>query len=392
VSGWASLRAWLRGNPLMADVALAVAVLALGLLGEPNPDPTSRIDQTPTAVVALVVACSALVWRRRSPLLVWATALAACVAAIAGQHGPSPAVLAVMITVYTVATLRRGRIGVGVAAATAAVLIGTVVGVPGYPSLMQVSYTIVAVTSMACAVGIAVRGNRARVLDAVERARVAEHTREEEAQRQVTEERLRIARELHDVVAHHIAAINVQAGVARHLVESDAAAAREALQHVRESGQVVLDEMGTLLGLLRSPGEEDLAQPAQGLDQVGALLEEVRRRGTAVSWRVSGASRALSPGADLAAYRLIQESLTNAGRHGTGAAHVALEYGDRALVVEVVNPVPAGARPSGGGGLGLLGMRERVAAVGGNLVTGRRPNGAFAVVAELPLESTGGSR
>ncbi|MFN8168337.1 MAG: histidine kinase [Candidatus Nanopelagicales bacterium] len=249
-------------------------------------------------------------------------------------------------------------------------------------------YTLVAVSAMACAIGFAVRSNRALLAAAEERARVAEQTREEEAQRRVTEERLRIARELHDVVAHHIAVINVQSGVARHLLTTDPHAAAEALGHVRDESAVVLAEMSTVLGLLRGDagGAAADAQPAPGLAQVDALVDSVRRSGTTVTLRTSGSPRELTPSTDLAAYRIVQESLTNAGKHGHGPASVAVEFRDDALVIEVANEVAPGAATAGSdGGHGLVGMRERVAAVGGTLDAGARPDGRFVVHAELPV-------
>ncbi len=384
MSRWEQWRQWRRDHPWFGDVAVAVVVLLLGLTGQPNPETGRTVPLTASVVALLVVACIALVVRRRAPVAVWLVALAAATVTVGLVSGPAPAILAVMVALYTLATLRRPVVAVAAAAITPVALLAayglaTSAAPPG-----DSIYTLFAVSGMACAVGFAIRGNRAVLAAAEERARVAEQTREEEAQRRVTEERLRIARELHDVVAHHIAVISVQSGVAGHLMTSDPSAAQEALVHVREESRLVTAEMATLLGLLRTADDDD-QQPAPGLDQVDALVDSVRRSGTTVTVRTSGTPRHLAPGTDLAAYRIVQESLTNAGKHGAGSAQVALQYGDDALVIEVANELRPGASGDvDGTGHGLVGMRERVAALGGRIDAGARPDGRFVVRAELP--------
>jgi signal transduction histidine kinase len=290
-----------------------------------------------------------------------------------------------MVAIYTLATLRAPRVAVLAAIVTPTVLIGTYLLTSSASWVTDATYTLIAVSAMAAAIGFAVKSNRSMMAAAEERARVAEQTREEEAQRRVTEERLRIARELHDVVAHHISVINVQAGVARHLLASDPAAAAEALGHVRHESGVVLSEMSTILGLLRTPDDPAEAQPAPGLAQVDALVDSVRRSGTAVTVRTTGTPRELAPGTDLAAYRIVQESLTNASKHGTGAAEVAVEYRHDAIVIDVANPVAVGHPVDDPGtGHGLVGMRERASALGGRVDAGAGADGRFVVHAELP--------
>jgi signal transduction histidine kinase len=364
---------------------LAVVVLALGLTGQPNPETGRAVPLTAPVVALLVLACAALVVRRRAPVWVWGVTLVASALSVVIVAGPAPAIVAVMVAVYTVATLRRPLAAIAVAVVTPVVLLSAYGASTGGALLGNAIYTLVAVSAMACAIGFAVRSNRALLAAAEERARVAEQTREEEAQRRVAEERLRIARELHDVVAHHIAVINVQSGVARHLITADPEAAAEALGHVRDESAVVLSEMSTVLGLLRGDDEGAAGQPAPGLAQVDALVDSVRRSGRSVTVRTSGAPRELAPGTDLAAYRIVQESLTNAGKHGPGPASVALEFRHDALVIEVANELVPGAPAGLAGGHGLMGMRERVAAVGGRLDAGARADGRFVVHAELPV-------
>jgi signal transduction histidine kinase len=235
-------------------------------------------------------------------------------------------------------------------------------------------------------VGVAVRSQRAAVEAAEARARQAEATREEEAERRVTDERLRIARELHDVVAHHISVVNVQAGVARHLLESQPEQARNALSLVREASRTVLSEMSTVLGLLRTGEDETPMAPAPGLEGAGTLVDSMRRAGLEVAERVEGEPYALPEIANLTAFRVVQESLTNALKHGTGTAELKLEYSPTAVVIEIRNPVRDVVTPSTAGGHGLVGMRERVTSLGGRFTTDPQPDGWFTVRAQIPRE------
>jgi signal transduction histidine kinase len=246
------------------------------------------------------------------------------------------------------------------------------------------TYAVLAWGAMATAVGIAVSSQRAVVAAAEERAARAEASRDEEARRAVTEERLRIARELHDVVAHHISVINVQAGVARHLLDDNPEMAGEALGHIRESSQVVLSELSTILGLLRSPHDDPTTAPAPGLDQLDALIDSVRRSGVTVTVRSTGQRPELAPVVDLTAYRLTQEALTNARKYGTGVIDLDLVYDTDQLIIDVRNRIAAGVDATRTGH-GLIGMRERVAAVGGQLDTGAHSDGSYSVHAVLPI-------
>ena len=379
------MRAWRNAHPLVGDVVLAAVIFALGLMGQPSPQTGQPVPLTPALVAMLVLACVALVVRRRAPIPVWATTLVLAVLSVAVAAGPAPAIVTVMVAVYTVATACRPRTALLAAAVTPVALIVTY-HLAGAEAawLSDATYTLIAVSAMSAAIGIAVRGQRQVLASAEQRAERAEQSREEEAQRRVTEERLRIARELHDVVAHHISVINVQSGVARHLVHSDPDAADAALGHVRDASAVVLSEMATILGLLRTSNESPETQPAPGLAQADALVEAVRRSGLTVSLRITGSPRALAPSADLTAYRLVQEALTNAAKHGLGSADVAIDYREDHVVLDVANPVAPGATVAESGH-GLVGMRERVASVGGALVVGPRADGTFGVHAELPF-------
>jgi len=380
------MRAKAKADPTSFDARFALLLMVLGVGVQPDPRaPGPAAPRTP-GFITLAVACVALTWRRRFPLPVWGVTVAASAVGVVLLSGPPPSMLVTMIALYTVATLCPPRTAILCAVVTAAVLATTWHVVTGETWFGDATYTVAAVSAMSVAIGIAVRGRRAVLEAAEERALRAEQTREEEAQRRVTEERLRIARELHDVVAHHISVINVQSGVAKHLVRSDPDAADAALGHVRDASAVVLSEMGTILGLLRTADDAPDTQPAPGLAQSDALVESVRRSGLTVSWRVTGSPRALAPSVDLTAYRLVQEALTNAGKHGVGSADVSVDYRDDVVVLDVTNPV-ASAPGETTAGHGLVGMRERVASVGGTLDTGPRGDGRFHVHAELPLGS-----
>jgi signal transduction histidine kinase len=382
------LREFLRTHELVSSGMVAAVVLLLSFLGQvgsgPASDPPTPAPTT-SAVVLVVLGCLVLVLRRRYPVGVWAAILVIGVLGVVVQGDVTQTVLAAMVAVYTVASWRPWRTAIAVALATAVIYGGAAALVTRQSLLTDSTYAFLAVGGMSVAIGVAVRGQRAILTAAEERARVAEQTREDEAQRRVTEERLRIARELHDVVAHHISVINVQAGVARHLLESQPAAAAEALGHVRDSSAVVLSEMGTILGLLRTPEDPSSVAPAPGLDQVDALVESVRRSGLDVSWRVSGTPTALGPGTELAAYRLVQESLTNARKHGSGRVDLAIAYDTHSVRIDVVNATRPGAE-QGDSGHGLIGMRERVAAVGGTLQAGPGGGGQFEVHATMPTD------
>ncbi|MFE4691847.1 sensor histidine kinase [Streptomyces sp. NPDC056749] len=216
-------------------------------------------------------------------------------------------------------------------------------------------------------------------------------TEEERARRTLLEERNRIARELHDVVAHHMSVISIQAQVAPHLVENPSEELRANLAGIRENAVEALAELRRVLGVLRS---EDAAAdgvrhaPQPSLDSLGELIGTVRRTGVGVKAETTGTPRPLAPGVGLSAFRIVQEALSNVMRHAPGAsARVEVGYHSAAVTVRVTNSAPGTAHaPAGGGGHGLLGMRERVAMLGGDLTHGRTPGGGYEVLATLPLE------
>ena len=207
---------------------------------------------------------------------------------------------------------------------------------------------------------------------------------EREQQTAALAERARIARELHDVVAHSVSVMTIQAGAARLLLDEDPSRAREPLVAVEETGHQALAEMRRLLGVLRGSDDGETLAPQPGMAQLDALVEQVRAAGLPVDVRVEGEVRPLAPGVDVAAYRVVQEALTNVLRHaGAARAQVAIRYGGDALELHVTNTGHA-AGNGGGGGQGLIGMRQRVELYGGELEAGPRAEGGYAVRALLP--------
>jgi signal transduction histidine kinase len=241
-------------------------------------------------------------------------------------------------------------------------------------------------SAVAAAVGQAVRAKRAHEAMLEERARRAEEGREHEARRRVQEERLRIARELHDAVGHHVALISVQAGAMSYLLDNDLDKARESLSHIQRASEAALEELRLTVGLLRQPGEHEPVEPAGGLGRLDELIGSFEATGLRVTCDVAGEVRPLPEAVDLTAYRVIQESLTNTAKHAAGAsASVRLTFrpGMLGLAVEDDGP-PAASDGECGEGHGIIGMRERAAAVGGWLSAGPRTEGGFRVLAELP--------
>ncbi|MFD7781656.1 sensor histidine kinase [Streptomyces nojiriensis] len=216
-------------------------------------------------------------------------------------------------------------------------------------------------------------------------------TEEERARRALLEERSRIARELHDVVAHHMSVISIQAQVAPHLVENPSEELKENLAGIRENALEALTELRRVLGVLRSERPDDPANPHHPQPTLGdldGLVDNVRGAGLDVTTEIAGIRRPLTPGVELTAYRIVQEALSNALRHAPGSrVEVGIAYGPRDLHLCVANSAPTrSAPPSPGAGHGLLGMRERAGMLGGELAAGPRPDGGYEVSAVLPMD------
>ncbi|WIM99651.1 histidine kinase [Actinoplanes oblitus] len=387
MDGLERLRRAGRAHPTVADALLGAAVFVMSLLPASPPGGPAPRPLTVGSVVLAAVGCGALALRRRRPLPVLGVVSVVAAASLITLRPRGFLVLAVGVAAYTVATRTQRRTAVAVGAASALALGVCAVVALGVGWLDPAIVVLLLWFGLAVAAGTAVRTRRDYIAVLEDRAQRAEQSREQEARRRVAEERLRIARELHDVVAHHIAVINVQAGVAGHLMRERPAAAEDALGHVRAAARTALEELATLLGVLRRDEEPDApTEPAPSLSRLDGLVEAFAA-GQPVRWTMSGQPRALPSAVDVAAYRILQESLTNACRHATGApVTVRLTYDDAAVTVEVRDDGRAGSSPPAGpgAGLGLLGMRERAESVGGTFSAGPRPAGGFRVRAVLP--------
>jgi signal transduction histidine kinase len=247
-------------------------------------------------------------------------------------------------------------------------------------------FTTFAIIFGGAAAGDSIRMRRAYIAEVTERARQAEMSREEEAGRRVMDERLRIARELHDVVAHHIAVISVHAGAADHVLRNEPDKVWPVLGHIRTAADTVLEELKSVISVLRDPNEVRSTEPAPGVERLPELLAGLRAMGFVVRHQQRGEARALPAVVNLAAYRIVQEALTNAHRYGDGAATLDLEYTADTVTIEVTNRVAASGSRRPGSGFGLLGMRERAAAAHGTIVAGPVDGGRFRVHAELPTD------
>jgi signal transduction histidine kinase len=379
----ARLRAPLRRlPPVAADAALAgvVAVVTLtSVVVTDRNDP--GVQLTVGGVALLVVQFVALVWRRRAPLTVAVVVIAAGM-----WYGiaklPDPAVgFAPAVAIYTVAAWRTRR--VGIAAAAVAAGLGTLALLFSRDSDIADVAVNYAGGITAWAVGETVRNQR-------DEAAAAEARRAEDARRAVADERVRIARDLHDVVAHHLSVIVVQAEAAQEVLAADPDRAESAMGTVADTARGALGELRRVLGVLRSdPGDR---APQPDLASVDDLVAAVRQAGLAVDVRTEGRERPVAAVVGLTAYRVVQEALTNVLRHAAARrAEVALAFETDALVVTVSDDgrgaaTGAGANAVGNGaGHGLAGMRERVATLGGSLDAGPRGGGGFAVRARLPL-------
>jgi len=390
------VRALPRIHPVVVDLVIATGVVAVALVSEVADVADAGATVDAVDLLTCAVAFVLIVLRRRAPLPVWGVALVAGVVTMIPHDDHAVVLAAVFLALYTVASTSARKTAWTVGAVTAAVLFVAATVTASGRGFDAENLDVVAWSAVAVAVGDAVRSRRAYVVAIEERAAAlqeraerAEQALEEESRRQVAEERLRIARELHDVLAHHIAVINVQAGVADHLLRDDPEGAEAALAQVRLGARNVLDELGAILIVMRRTVDPtDSTNPLPTLDQLDRLVADFAAIGLDIEWHATGVGRPLAPAVGLAAYRIIQESLTNAHRHATGT-HVCLrvDYRPDALHIEIINDaadVPSAATHRGHG---IIGMRERAQAVGGTIDIGPAPGGHFRVDASLPLAS-----
>src|SRR5215217_4392363 len=369
------------GRPTDLAVAALVAVAQLGLTTLAAHRQPDRQALDLLAYLLLAAGPVALLWRWRSPAGVLGVVTASNLLYFALGYPYGPAWLALIVAFWTAVTAGARRAAwitafVGLAAYFAlAALIGR--AEPATPATVAAHTSSLLLVLAVAEVAIA---GRQRRLD-------AERTRAEEERRRAGEERMRIARELHDVLAHNISLINVQAGVALHLMDEQPGQSRSALAAIKQASNDALGELRSVLDVLRQGDEAPPRAPASGLAQLDSLVAGAGATGLEVRTRVEGPPRPLPAGTDLAAFRIVQESLTNVTRHaGPASATVLVRYGPDDLTVRVDDDGRGPAATGTGAGNGIRGMRERVAALGGELITGPRPGGGFRVQARLPID------
>jgi signal transduction histidine kinase len=378
------LYAWLRRHPVLVDGVLAFVLLVAGLPGAVQ-QPWPRLPLTLLMVVPVA-------FRRRNPVLAFYTAVAAGADQVLSGIHPFGSDLAIVVLIYTLAAYRPRRESV---AGLAVCLVGSAVAIaawmPGGERWLNQIFAAAVIfggtTLIAWVLGDSMRYRRAYYLALEDRAARLERERDAQAKIAAAAERARIARELHDVVAHNVSVMVVQADGASYALGSEPERARQALVTIAATGRQALAEMRRLLGVLRSGDEQAELAPLPGIDQLRDLLDQTRAAGRTVSFTLEGAPRPLSEGVGLAAYRVVQESLTNTRKHGGIGASVAvaLRYQADALVVQVTDDGRGAAAADDGAGLGLTGMRERVGIYGGSVQAGPRPAGGYQVTATLPL-------
>jgi signal transduction histidine kinase len=374
------------GLVLAAAVASQVEILA----GSPD-GPAVGVQ------AAALLATVPLLFRRRFPFAAPALAFVgvagvSLVSHAAVREGATFLMLGLVLACWAAGGQRDGQQALAGAALGLAAFAVIVQAQPGSLTTLRVgdaemdvvSWLVVGIGLPLAAFALRRRGDRAVALEA-EAERLARE-REEQARAAVAAERARIARDLHDVIAHSVSVMTVQGGAARLLLEQDAARAREPLLAVEETGHQAMAEMRRLLGLVHTEGDAPALGPQPGLADIEALVEQMRRAGLPVTLEVDGTAQPLAPGVGLAGYRIVQEALTNALKHaGPARARVTVRYEPESLVLEITDDGGGRQRAGGGGGHGLVGMRERAGLYGGELAAGPRPEGGFAVRARLPL-------
>jgi signal transduction histidine kinase len=398
-----------RRYPLAADTLLAVALAAAALVSlaaiyDELPATGSPFSHGWTvAVVGSMLALTLpLAWRRRFPFSVAAVVVVAFLIARIVVHVPEANVslLAAWLMIYSVAVHGQRRFRAPVLIVCYSAIVAELVReyffasyANGYGPLLARFFSLfynTLVLALPWLLGAAIWSLRDRQQKLADQASELQAEREENARQAVFAERVRIARELHDVVAHHVSVIGVQAAGARRVMDREPARAAEALSSIEDSSRRAVAELHRLLGFLRRAGEIDDLAPQPGLAQLGDLIAEAGQGELLVDLTIKGDARLLSPTLEVSAYRVIQEALTNTRKHSRAtAASVRLRYGIAELEVEILDNGPGwGAERTGGQvGHGLIGMRERAALHGGHLRAGPRPGGGFAVHASFPLNS-----
>jgi signal transduction histidine kinase len=389
-----SLRSWLRDHPLIPDAISATALAALAVPCSYLPslfgDPVALREPDALSLALIVIGCLSLTLRRRWPFLMLFLVIVIDTTLASTGQSASLVWLAALAMVYTIASRRGLALSLGALALsfTGHTLSAVVAGGLGDWS----SHLLVAVLTMTLWIaGRSVLLSRAYQAELRDRARRMGRAREADTRAARAEERSRIARELHDVVAHHVSVMTVQASAARRVLATNPDGAREALSAIEEMGRTAMAEMRNIVGVLRTDGTPAERGPQPGVREIPTLVDQMREAGLRTQLWIEGERGRLSPGVDLAAYRLVQEALTNSLRHAGPEARawvtVRHEPGELAIQIEDdgLGP-PAGGSDGEQSGHGLVGIRERVALYGGLLRIGPRSGGGFEVNARFPLK------
>jgi signal transduction histidine kinase len=376
--------AWLGRHPRLVDGLLALLLAALGagtaFAGRP----------VLVALPLLLAMIIPVVFRRRNPVAAFSVAVVSGAAQLVVFPRPSAADLAIPVLLYTLAAYRPRRVSL---AGLAICLLGAILGVLVWTTGLAVDRQIIVALVIFCGtalvawvLGDSMRYRRAYYAALEERAARLEREADAQAQIATATERARIARELHDVIAHHVSVMVVQADGAGYALDGNPERARRALAAISATGRQTLTEMRRLLGLLRSGDARTQLTPQPGLGQLRELVEQARAAGMSVSLTQQGAPHPLPEGAELAAYRVVQESLTNTRKHGglAAAASIILRYDHDGLVVQVSDNGRGDTTAGDGIGHGLTGMRERVEMYGGTVTAGPLPEGGYQVTAQIP--------
>ncbi|HEY8340487.1 MAG TPA: sensor histidine kinase [Egibacteraceae bacterium] len=367
------------------DVVLAVAVALFTVFGTATSATPARLDVV--AVTLLAGSGLLLVAHRVWPRAVFLATLALHVSYLVLGYPEGSEWVPTMVALGSATSAYGWRTGVPLAA-LCLVMSLTDVPVSGLSAVDAETMVIIVALGCAIAVGEWLRTRRAYLVAVEERAAALERSRQDEARRLVDQERLRIAREVHDVVAHAITSINVQASVGEHVSAEAPERAREALAVIRRASGEALADLRALLGMLRVDDSESRTAPRRlGLDAIDGLVSNAERAGLEVEVVVEGAARPLPAAIDAAAYRIVQEALTNAIKHAA-CEHVTVRiaYRDGAVDLSVEDDGRGGTAAAPG--MGITGMRERVTLLGGTFAAGPRPEGGFAVHAWLPLRAS----
>lgn len=350
----------------------------------------------PTAVFGGVLACGPVALRHRAPALASVTVVAGVVLTnLLLGSGPvfTPGQVAAFFVLHTLISTGHRRLAVALTAALNLIVLAgllTVVPLPIAAPLTAASWSMLSyllLTALIWAFGEFIAARRAHLREVEERLRRAEAERDRQARLAVAEERNRIARELHDVLAHSLSVMIAQADGASYALRTDPELAGRATRTVADTGRSALRELRGLLDVLHDPAEDGAWTPQPDAAALGELVERVRRPDLPIRFELTGNVEELPTGLGLAVYRIVQEALTNVLKHGGGAAEVRVDVGGGAVVLDVADGGAPGPRdlPSTGNGLG--GMRERAVLYGGTLTAGARPGGGWRVRAELPVPS-----